>query len=188
MQAATITAMTGRPQPDEVAAYFFTYIDQVAGDDPFQVTKNQLEDCRLFFSTISEEKSQHRYAPGKWSIREVLSHITDTERAFVFRALWFARGFDTQLPSYDQEISAAGANADAISWGAHVEEFIARATRHDFLLPEPSFQCVDAERHCRRQSIHGPGAWVHHSRSRDAPSQNCAREVLVAVRIRPRLH
>ena len=124
MQAATITAMTGRPQPDEVAAYFFTYIDQVPGDDPFQVTKNQLEDCRLFFSTISEEKSQHRYAPGKWSIREVLSHITDTERAFVFRALWFARGFDTQLPSYDQEISAAGANADAISWGAHVEEFM----------------------------------------------------------------
>jgi uncharacterized damage-inducible protein DinB len=116
--------MTARPQPDEVAPYFFTYIDQVVTDDPFKEIKTQLEDCRLLFSTISEEKSQFRYAPGKWSVREVLNHITDTERAFVFRALWFARGFDTPLPSYDQEISAAGANAEATSRAAHVEEFI----------------------------------------------------------------
>jgi uncharacterized damage-inducible protein DinB len=116
--------MTRRPQPNDVAPYFFTYINQVAVDDPFEVIKNQLEDCRQFFSTISEEKSQHRYAPGKWNIRQVLNHVTDTERAFVFRALWFARGFDTPLPSYDQEISAAGANAESISWGAHVEEFM----------------------------------------------------------------
>ena len=115
--------MSGRPQPDEVAPYYFTYIDQVASDDPFQVIKSQLEDCRQLFSTISEEKSQSRYAPGKWSIRQVLNHVTDTERAFIFRALWFARGFEDPLPSYDQEIAAAGANADAISWGAHVEEF-----------------------------------------------------------------
>ena len=116
--------MTGRPQPDEVAPYFFTYIDKAAGDDPFEAIKNQLEECRQFFSTISEEKSQHRYAPGKWSIRQVLNHVTDTERAFAFRALWFARGFDTPLPSYEQEISAAGANADAFPWAAHVEEFM----------------------------------------------------------------
>ena len=116
--------MTGRPQPDEAAAYYFTYIDQVTGDHPLQVIETQLDDCRQFFSTISEEKSQHRYAPGKWSIRQVLNHITDTERAFIFRALWFARGFDTPLPSYDQEIAAAGAQADAISWSAHVEEFL----------------------------------------------------------------
>ena len=116
--------MTGRPHPDEAAAYYFTYIDQVSGDNPLQVIETQLDDCRQFFSTISEEKSQYRYAPGKWSIRQVLNHITDTERAFIFRALWFARGFDIPLPSYDQEIAAAGANADAISWGAHVEEFL----------------------------------------------------------------
>lgn len=115
--------MSRRPQPDEAQAYYFTYIDQVAGDDPFQVIKSQLDDCRQLFSTISEEKSQYRYAPGKWSIRQVLNHVTDTERAFVFRALWFARGFDTPLPSYDQQIAAAGANADAICWDAHVEEF-----------------------------------------------------------------
>lgn len=123
MRNDKITTMIGRPKPDEAVPYYFTYIDQVAGDNPFQVIQSQLEDCRQFLSTISEEKSLHRYAPDKWSIREVLNHITDTERAFVFRALWFARGFTTPLPSYDQGISATGAQADTISWGAHVEEF-----------------------------------------------------------------
>ena len=53
----------------------------------------------------------------------MLNHVTDTERAFAFRALWFARGFDVPLPSYDQEIAAKGDAADSISWAAHVEEF-----------------------------------------------------------------
>jgi len=53
----------------------------------------------------------------------VLNHVSDTERSFAFRALWFARGFDTPLPSYEQEIAAAGAQAHAVSWKAHVEEF-----------------------------------------------------------------
>jgi len=116
--------MIGRPKPDETGTYYFTYINQVSGDDPLQTIQSQLDDCRQLFSTISEEKSLHRYAPGKWSIREVLNHVTDTERAFAFRALWFARGFSTPLPSYDQGIAAAGAQADKISFGAHVEEFL----------------------------------------------------------------
>ena len=54
-----------------------------------------------------------RYAPDKWSIREVVSHLNDTERLFVFRALWFARGFDSPLPSFDQNVAIAMAGADA---------------------------------------------------------------------------
>ncbi|MGI9104603.1 MAG: DinB family protein [Terriglobales bacterium] len=115
--------MTGRPQPSDAAPYYFTYINQVAGDDALKVIEAQLEESLQFFAKISEEKSLHRYAPDKWSIRQVLNHVTDTERAFTFRALWFARGFDTPLPSYDQNISAAGAQADAVAWAGHVEEF-----------------------------------------------------------------
>ena len=85
--------------------------------------ENQPETASLLYSGISEEKSLHRYAPEKWSIRQLLNHVTDTERAFAFRALWFARGFDSPLPGYDQNIAAAGAEADAIAWAAHVEEF-----------------------------------------------------------------
>jgi uncharacterized damage-inducible protein DinB len=115
--------MIGRPSPTEAAPYYFTYINQVTGENPLATIESQLDDSLVFFATISEEKSLHRYAPEKWSIREVLNHLTDTERAFAFRALWFARGFDVPLPSYDQEIAAKGASADAISWAAHVEEF-----------------------------------------------------------------
>jgi DinB family protein len=115
--------MQGRPQSSEAAAYFFTYINEVASDDALVAMEQQLDEALVFLSTITEEKSLFRYAPGKWSIRQVLNHITDTERAFAFRALWFARGFDVPLPSFDQDVAAAGAEADTVTWAAHVEEF-----------------------------------------------------------------
>jgi uncharacterized damage-inducible protein DinB len=115
--------MIGRPQPTEAAPYYFRYIDRVIGDDPVAVIEDQLEKSLPFLSTISEEKSLHRYAPEKWSMRQVLNHVTDAERAFAFRVLWFARGFETALASYDQNVAAADARADAVSWAAHVEEF-----------------------------------------------------------------
>ena len=115
--------MNGRPQPNEAAPYYFTYIDQAPGGDVLAAIKSQLDECLPFLSTISEDKSQHRYAAEKWSIRQVLNHVNDTERSFAFRAFWFARGFDTPLPSYDQNIAAASAQAEAIPWSAHVEEF-----------------------------------------------------------------
>jgi hypothetical protein len=119
----TIDSMIGRPQPDEADAYYSTYMQKVAGEDPLRTIENQLDQYSPWLRRISEEKSLYRYAPGKWSIKQVLNHISDTERAFAFRALWFARGFDAPLPSYDQEIAAAGAKADEIAWSAHVEEF-----------------------------------------------------------------
>src|ERR1700723_579781 len=115
--------MIGRPQADEAAPYYFTYINKVAGDDAAAVIERQLEECLALFSTISEEKSLHRYAPEKWSIRQALNHVSDTERAFAFPALWFGRGFSDPLASYDQNISASGARADEYSWARHVAEF-----------------------------------------------------------------
>ncbi len=115
--------MISRPQIAEAAPYYFTYINQVTGDDPLAALENQLEESQALFSAISEEKSLHRYAPEKWSIRQLLNHVTDTERALAFRALWFARGFETPLPSYDQNVAASGAEADRLPWATHVEEF-----------------------------------------------------------------
>jgi hypothetical protein len=115
--------MVGRPQATEAAPYYFTYIDKTQGEDPLAAIGNQLEEAAALFAEISAEASLRRYAPEKWSIRQVLNHVTDTERAFAFRALWFARGFNGPLPGYDQDVAAAGAGAEAVSWDSHVEEF-----------------------------------------------------------------
>ena len=98
--------MIGRPQADEAATYYFRYIDQTTGDDPFLLIEEQFEESMKLFSAISEEKSLFRYAPDKWSLRQVLNHVSDTERAFAFRALWFARGFETALPGQHSDLAS----------------------------------------------------------------------------------
>ena len=115
--------MIGRPESSEAAPYYFTYINQVQGDDPVRVIEAQLDEALPILRGITEQKSLYRYAPDKWSIRQSLNHVADTERVFAVRALWFARGLVSPLPSYDQNIAAAGAASDAITWAAHVEEF-----------------------------------------------------------------
>jgi hypothetical protein len=115
--------VTGRPQQSEAAPYYSTYIDRVKGEDPMGAIESQLEESLAFFADIPEETSLYRYAPEKWSIREALNHINDTERVFAFRALWFARGFETPLPAFDQVAGVSGAQADNVSWAEHVEEF-----------------------------------------------------------------
>ena len=112
-----------RPERNEAEAYYFKYIDQVSQDDVVAVMARQIEDCGRIFNGISEEKSLHRYAPEKWSIRQVLNHLTDNERSFVFRALWFGRGFTDPVAGFDQNIAANGARADEYSWARHVTEF-----------------------------------------------------------------
>ena len=113
------------PDRTEAVEYYFTYIDKVGAGDICETLRAQKPATLALLQTIDEEKSLYRYAPDKWSIRQVLSHINDAERIFVFRALWFARGFDSPLPSFDQEIAVAESGADERSWKSHVEEFAA---------------------------------------------------------------
>lgn len=122
-----MTHTIGRPEASEAAPYYFGYISQVTGDDILGMLEKQLGETLRFLSTISEEKSLHRYAPGKWTIREVWGHINDCERLFVMRAFWFARGFDTPLPSFEQEMAVRASRANDHAWASHVEEF--RAVR-----------------------------------------------------------
>lgn len=115
--------MTSVLDRTEAADYYFRYIDLVAGDDICAVLRAQLPETLTILESISEERSRYRYAPDKWSLREVLGHLNDTERLFVSRAFWFARGFDTELPSFDQNVAIATAGADERSWRSHVDEF-----------------------------------------------------------------
>src|ERR1700733_15835800 len=85
--------------------------------------KLQLDDTAAFLADIPEERSLYPYAPDKWSIRQVVSHLNDTERVFAFRAMWFARGFSDPLPSFDQNIASDAAGADNHSLASHAQEF-----------------------------------------------------------------
>jgi hypothetical protein len=107
----------------EAAEYFFTYINQVPEGDIGRILETQEREAVQLLSGISEERSLHRYAPGKWTIREVVSHINDTERMFTFRALWFARGFDSELPSFEQDVAIGTAGANDRPYHSHVDEF-----------------------------------------------------------------
>jgi hypothetical protein len=130
--------MITRPERGEAAEYYFTYINQVPDGDICATLEAQVGTTAAFFESISDQQSTHAYAPGKWSIRQVLSHINDTERLFVFRAFWFARGFDAPLPSFDQDVAVAGAGADERSWRSHIDEFRAvRGATNTFFRSRP---------------------------------------------------
>ena len=133
---------TTAPERSEAAEYYFTYINQVPAGDIIQILDAQAGPYVELLSGISEQQSLHRYEPGKWSIREVAAHINDTERLFGSRAFWFARGFDSPLPSFDQNIAMASCGADARSLASLIEEF--RAIRSATLtlfgnLPEDAW-------------------------------------------------
>jgi hypothetical protein len=119
-----------RPDRTEAAEYYFRYIDLVPEGDILELLQAQLADTPALLGRIGEQASLYRYAPGKWSVREVVAHVNDTERLFAFRAFWFARGFDSPLPSFDQTVAASHAAADDRAWQSHLDEFraVRRAT------------------------------------------------------------
>ena len=129
------------PEPDEATDYYFRYINQVPQGVPIcEVLTAQLPETLQLLRGVSDEQSLTRYAPGKWSIRQVVSHVSDTERVFAFRAFWFARGFDSALPSFEQEVAMASAAADERSWSGLIDEFRAlRESTISFFAALPGY-------------------------------------------------
>ena len=116
------------PDHSEAAEYYWKYLDRIQDTDICAALERQGRDTTQLLRGISEEQSRHRYAPGKWSIRESLGHVIDTERVFVFRAFWFARGLGAELPSFDQEVAVPTAGADARTLASLIGEFEAVRT------------------------------------------------------------
>jgi hypothetical protein len=114
-----------KPSPTSYPGYFQKYIDQVPEHDLFTGFDNQLPVIDTFLSSISEEQSAYAYAEGKWTLKEVLQHMIDTERVFGYRALCFARKEKASLPSFDENDYAANSNANSRSWRSMVDEFLA---------------------------------------------------------------
>lgn len=119
--------MMRRPERSEFAEYYSTYVDKVPDGDIRQILENQSVEVPALLEAIPAAQADYRYAADKWSVREVLAHLNDCERLFVFRAFWFARGFGGPLPSFDQNVAMTTAAASQRSWAKHIDEF--RAVR-----------------------------------------------------------
>ncbi len=121
---------TERPGADEHAPYFSTYTAAAPGGDLVAALERQATDVATLIKGVPEARGGHRYAEGKWSIREVIGHITDSERVFAYRLMRFARGDATALSSFDENLFAKGSDADARTLADLGEDFAAvrRAT------------------------------------------------------------
>jgi uncharacterized damage-inducible protein DinB len=91
-----------RPAPEEFLPYYGRYIDLVRGDDLIGALRGGADATRRMLEPLPESKGDHRYAPGKWSVKEVLGHLIDAERVFTYRALRFARNDATPLPGFEE--------------------------------------------------------------------------------------
>src|SRR3569832_1961610 len=114
---------TGRPDETEFASYYKGYISQVIEDDVVAALEAELNESLAFFRNIDEQHSKGAYGENKWTIRQVLGHIIDTERVMSYRALRFARNDQTELPGFEQDDFVRGANFNEIPLGDMLREF-----------------------------------------------------------------
>jgi hypothetical protein len=112
-----------RPEAGEYAAYYEKYVSLVPGDDATGALEAQRVQTMQLFAGRSERDGNFRYAPDKWTVKEVLGHVSDTERIFTYRALRIARGDQTPLPGFEQDdyVRSGGFNERPLA--SLVEEF-----------------------------------------------------------------
>ena len=108
----TSTLITERPKLGEYDPYYDRYISLILGNDLFGTLEKQLAKTVALFSSRSEAESDFRYAPGKWSLKEVLGHMNDTERIMAYRAMRIARGDRTPIEGFEQDDYVAAANSN----------------------------------------------------------------------------
>jgi uncharacterized damage-inducible protein DinB len=111
-----------RPTPDEYAPYYGRYVEAVPPGDILQLLEDQRRETLALLAAVPETRWHHRYAPGKWSVAQVIGHVADTERVFAYRALRFARGDGTPLPGFEQDDYVAAADFDTLPLPALADE------------------------------------------------------------------
>ncbi|MBT2654914.1 DinB family protein [Bacillus sp. ISL-18] len=117
--------MIQRPSVSEFPEYYLPYVHLVPDGDLLETLKENLEKTISLAEGLSEEAGQSRYAPGKWSIKEVLGHMADTERIMSYRLLRVGRGDHTPLAGFNENDYIAAANFDTLSVKQIIEDFTA---------------------------------------------------------------
>ena len=108
-----MSAPIPRPDTTEYAPYYGTYVTKVPEGDVLQLLESQRKETQALLAGMPDARALHRYAPGKWSIKEVIGHIADAERIFCYRALRFAREDKTPLPGFDENAYTPAGRFDA---------------------------------------------------------------------------
>lgn len=126
-----------KPIAGSYPPYYDTYIKLVNEEDLIQAFTAQQSMIDHFFDTISEEKSNYAYAPEKWTIKELLQHIIDTERIFGYRALAFARKETSSIPGFDENEYATASKANVRKWDTLCKEI--KVVRQSSILLFESF-------------------------------------------------
>jgi uncharacterized damage-inducible protein DinB len=119
-----------RPKAEDHIPYFSRYIELVKENDVISALENDQDAFLSFIKSIPESKSEYAYAPEKWTMKQVINHVIDTERIFSYRALCFARGEKQTLPGFEENDYAANANLEHTDLLTLAQEFdvVRRAT------------------------------------------------------------
>lgn len=142
--------VTGRPQADEYATYYGTYISKVTEEDILGVMEGEAARTQAVLRQIGEAKSLFRYSPDKWSIKEVVGHMADTERIMAYRAFRFGRADSQAIPGFEQDDYVRTANFDQVPFVELVQQ-LADLRRATLSL----FKTMDDEAWSRRGTASG---------------------------------
>jgi hypothetical protein len=112
-----------RPDKGDYAPYYEGYVGLVPEDDALAVMREQLRATPAFLEVLPKDRIDHRYAPGKWTLREVIGHVIDMEWVFTARAMHFARAVPGALPGVEQDDAMAVANFAARPWPSMIDEY-----------------------------------------------------------------
>ncbi len=136
--APSAPALT-RPEASEHAAYYGKYIALVPGNDIVHALEMQGRETAELLDRLSDSQGAHRYAPDKWTVKEVIGHITDSERVFAYRALRIARGDQTPIEGFEQDDYVRSAQFDRLSVSELAAEFttVRKATLSLFKSLQP---------------------------------------------------
>ena len=134
-----------RPLSTDHPPYFSKYIDLIEGDDIKKAFAAQQLQLAAILNAIPDAKADYAYAEGKWTVKQLLQHIIDTERIFAYRALWIARRSETPLSGFDENAFAEHADVSKRSLQDLKNEFIAVRSSTQILFD--SFTQDDLQQH-----------------------------------------
>lgn len=161
-----------RPMSNEYDPYYAGYIQRVPEGDILTLLAQQIETTVKTLSGLTEQQGNFRFAPKEWSIKQVIGHLSDTERIFAYRALCISRRDPTPLPGFDQEVYVSNANFEKCSLADILQEFeyTRRANVLAFKQLTPEMSCLcgkanNAEISVRALVYNIAGHELHHLES-----------------------